>query len=170
MLTCKAKNDRPWVNVVSNEALRQQNGLTIPIASTALSCNLVIEELNDCSHVRAAWSMVLFYCDHMLRRTACVKFIHESIKEHLIPLDAPLHTGDKSNHDKRPLSSHTSLVYLLLWAATMFEDPSTLVYESSATPCWFRAGKKLLSELTVAKFLAAMCVTRPQRVKADLGT
>ena len=43
-------------------------------------------------------------------------------------------TGHISNHDERPLFSHTSLVYPPLRAAAMLDDARTRVYALSVAP------------------------------------
>ena len=63
--------------------------------------------------------------------------LNVSQQEHLIPLNmhlSTINTGDISNHDKRPLSNHTSLVYPPLRAAAMLEDAWTRVHASSVAP------------------------------------
>ena len=45
-----------------------------------------------------------------------------------------MNTEDISNHDKRPLSGHTSLVYPPLWAAAVLGDACVFMHQASS-PC-----------------------------------
>ena len=80
-------------------------------------------------------------------------------------MDLPIiDTGDITNHDKRPLFSHTSLIYPPLRAAAMLEDAWTRVYASSVAPVMlssFHWLSRILANINESSLLLSQYLFRP---------